>query len=223
MIKYILSFAALISAPLLTSAQTVKAITQYGKTVILYENGTWKYEKDTGTPAVSAPTTETKPATESKPRASLSISSDKEASSEKMELCNAVSKRLARFFGEEKGRVRCMAAVTNNKGEISINFEFMMPIGDANRYFGYTAMDRPITLSLADGRSVSGTFTNTEEKFIDKWNVSYYKTQLLLSKDDIVHLMESKAMRMTIDWKKLEEEYQIEDTRAIQQMLLEVL
>ena len=200
-----------------TYGQTVKAITQHGKTVLLFENGTWKYEKDA---QAGTPTTE--PVARATGR--INIDNTKEATSEKLELFNAISKKLSRFFGEEKGRVHCSATATNNKGEINLNFEFMIPLGDANRYFGYTTLDRKVSLLLSDGTTLNRVFSkNNEEKFIEKWNVSYYKASIVISKDDVVKLLRNNTLRMTMDWKKEKEEYIFDNVTGLQVILAEVL
>ncbi len=222
--KHLLILFVLSLATLSTSAQTIKAITQHGETVVLYENGTWKYEKDLQNEPVSpnvaaavVPVAPTAPAT-------IVIDNSKELTSDKTDLFNAVSKKLARFFGEEKGRVHCAVSASNTKGEVCLNFEFMVPVGDANRYFGYTSADRPVSITLADGTVISSTFTkNIEEKFIEKWNVSYYKASIVLSSEDVNKLIWSDAIRVTVDWKKIEEEYNIEHTKALKNILSEVI
>ncbi len=222
--KHLLILFVLSLATFSTSAQTIKAITQHGETVVLYENGTWKYEKDLQNEPVSpnvaaavVPVAPTAPAT-------IVIDNSKELTSDKTDLFNAVSKKLARFFGEEKGRVHCAVSASNTKGEVCLNFEFMVPVGDANRYFGYTSADRPVSITLADGTVISSTFTkNIEEKFIEKWNVSYYKASIVLSSEDVNKLIWSDAIRVTVDWKKIEEEYNIEHTKALKNILSEVI
>ncbi|TRX66132.1 hypothetical protein [Carboxylicivirga sp. M1479] len=220
--KYTLLFLALLSSYTTTIAQTVKAITQHGETVVLYENGTWKYEKDVQlnntpatTPAVVA---------EAAVLTDITIDNTKEVTSEKQEVFNAVSKKLSRFFGDEKGKIHCSATATNTKGKITLNFEFMVPVGDANRYFGYSAQDRIMSFKLSDGTILHNAFTdNVEQNFIEKWNISYYKASIVLSKDDVNKLMQQSAISMSIDWKKTEEEYSIDKVKCIQHLLKEVI
>ncbi|WP_430817361.1 hypothetical protein [Carboxylicivirga sp. RSCT41] len=227
--KYILLLAVLLACANSSDSQTVKAITQHGETVVLYENGTWKYEKDVNQSNstqinTTSPATVTVPVAPAVAVAKVEIDASKDVTAEKIEIYNAVSKKLSHFFGDEKGRVRCSATASNNKGKISLNFEFMMQVGDANRYFGYTTKDRTMTLELTDGSKITTTFTeNFEEKFIEKWNVSYYKASVVLSEDDVTKLLQSNTMRMTIDWKKLEEEYQIDKVDGIKSLLNDVI
>ncbi len=212
---------------LLSSAkgQNIKAITQHGETVVLYENGTWKYEKDlqdgSNSQATIVPGTSTpKAATVT----TLTIDKSKEVTSDRIELCNAVSKKLSRFFGEEKGRVRCFVTTSNIKGEVLINFEFMIQIGDANRYFGYTAQDRNITLHLTNGQTVTTSFSkNVEEKFIEKWNASYYKASAVIAEEDIYKLLRNPLQKMTVDWKKRAEEYIVDNASGLQLSIAEIL
>lgn len=222
--KHLFILIVLLSATVSISAQTVKAITQYGETVVLFENGTWKYEKDLQTNASTANAMVPAAVASAITTSSITIDNTKEVTSEKIELFNAVSKKLARFFGEEKGKIRCSVSATNNKGEVMINFEFMMPLGDANRYFGYTAADRPLQFTLTDGTVLKNTFTqNIEEKFIEKWNVSYYKASIVLSDEEVNQLIKSNAIRLQVNWKKTDEEYNIDQTEAIRNILSEVI
>lgn len=222
--KHLFILIVLLSATVSISAQTVKAITQYGETVVLFENGTWKYEKDLQTNASTANAMVPAAVAPAITTSSITIDNTKEVTSEKIELFNAVSKKLARFFGEEKGKIRCSVSATNNKGEVMINFEFMMPLGDANRYFGYTAADRPLQFTLTDGTVLKNTFTqNIEEKFIEKWNVSYYKASIVLSDEEVNQLIKSNAIRLQVNWKKTDEEYNIDQTEAIRNILSEVI
>jgi len=220
--KQLLFIIVLLSISLTSSAQNIKAITQHGETVVLYDNGTWKYEKDLKTSDSVNIKVPTAPAISTSNNITIDV--NKEATSEKLQLYNAVSKKLARFFGEEKGRVNCSATASNNKGEITLNFEFMMPVGDANRYFGYTAQDRGVSFLLADGTTISNSFTkDVEEKFIEKWNVSYYKASIVLTQDDVNKLIKNNTIRMTVSWKKTEEEYNMDQVTAIQTIIAEVL
>jgi hypothetical protein len=222
--KHLFILIVLLSATVSISAQTVKAITQYGETVVLFENGTWKYEKDLQTNASTANAMVPAAVASAITTSSITIDNTKEVTSEKTELFNAVSKKLARFFGEEKGKIRCSVSATNNKGEVMINFEFMIPLGDANRYFGYTAADRPLQFTLTDGTVLKNTFTqNIEEKFIEKWNVSYYKASIVLSDEEVNQLIKSNAIRLQVNWKKTDEEYNIDQTEAIRNILSEVI
>lgn len=222
--KYLFILFIFLSATVNISAQTVKAITQFGETVVLFENGTWKYEKDLSTDSSVTSVVPAVVAVAPTVSSTITIDNTKELTSEKTDLFNTVSKKLARFFGEEKGRVHCTVSATNTKGEVCLNFEFMMPVGDANRYFGYTSADRPVSIHLVDGTVINSTFTkNIEEKFIDKWNVSYYKASIILSGEQVNQLIWSDAIRLTVNWKKTEEEYNIEHTKALKNSLSEVI
>ncbi len=218
--KQLFLLIALFTIATTAKSQTVKAITQHGETVVLFENGTWQYEKAIDNSVVQVSTTKAI----NNISATGHTDTNKVATSEKAELFNAVSKKLSRFFGEKKGRVRCSATATNNKGEISLNFEFMMPLGDANRYFGYSALDRKVSFMLSDGTVLNHVFNkNIEEKFIEKWNISYYKASIVINNDDIIKLLKNNTLRMKVDWKKAEEEYIFDNVTAFQTMIAEVL
>lgn len=204
-----------------SSAQIIKAITQHGETVVLFENGTWKYEKELQDSITSAKTPIPVTVLSLPP---TTIDNNKEVTSDKTTLFNAVSNKLARFFGEEKGRIRCSVSATNSKGEIAVNFEFIMPVGDANRYFGDSSADCPISLVLANGTVLNSTFTkNIEEKFDEKWNVSCYKASIVLTTNEVNQLLQSNAVRLSVNWKKTKEDYTIEQPGAIKEILGKII
>lgn len=213
--KLIITTLLLCFLTLSLSAQ-IKAITQHGKTVILHENGTWEYENDKqeNTPNHSSVSKIT----------ALNINDSIITTSSKEEIFNSVSKKLSRFFGKEKGKIKCIASCTNNKGEISMNLEFMASIGDANRYFGYSIEGRNITFHLDDGQNITSTLTdNIEQKFIEKWNISFYKGSCVLTKENIIELLNHKVTTITFDWKKTKEQYTVDTPNTIQNIIKQVL
>ena len=210
--KFLLYLAAFVCLPTITFAQ-IKAITETGQSVVLFENGTWQYEKSDTPTTVSTPLTPKK-----------RINDTIMATSGNVQLFNDVSKRLAHFFGEEKSKIKCTTQCTNNKGKVSLSFEFLVPVGDANRYFGNSLQERTITLQLGDGKMITTTISeNSTQKFIDKWNISYYKGSCVLSSDHIESLLHQPVIRMTVNWKKRVEEYQISTSDVLQKVLTEVL
>ena len=219
--KHLFILFILILVTVSSSSQIIKAITQHGETVVLFENGTWKYEKELQDSIGSAKTS-MQATIPSPPK--ITIDNNKEVTSDKTDIFNAVSKKLARFFGEEKGRIRCFVSATNSKGEIDVNFEFMMPVGDANRYFGNSSAECPISLVLANGTVLNSTFTkNVEEKFIENRNMSYYRASIVLTTDEVNQLLQSNAVRLSVKWKKTEEEYNIEQPGAIKEILNKII
>lgn len=212
--KYLLILSLFFGLTISLNAQ-IKAITQTGKTVVLYDDGTWKYESG---PTAKSNTLITEPAS-----TAVTINEEIVASSGSIQIFDDVSKKLARFFGEEKGKIKCLAKCTNNKGKVSLSFELLVPVGDANRYFGYSLQDRNITIQLEDGTSITTIISeNATQKFIDKYNVSYFEGTCILTKEQSLQLLKTPAVQMSIDWKKTEETYQLTNRSVMRELMSEV-
>lgn len=197
----------------------IKATTESGNTVLLHKNGTWEYyeastEQKSANPQVATAST----------TATITIDNTVTKESERFELFNTISPKMAKYFGEEKGKIKCYTTITNNKGEVTIRFELNAPVGDGYRYFGRSLEGRNITLFLNNDKEISLTINQqTEERFLDKWNQSFFIGACQLSKDDINILYHENLLKLDVDWKKNPETYEIENKKRIQEALKSVL
>ena len=99
-----------------------------------------------------------------------------------------------------------------------------MPVGDANRYFGNSSAESPISIVLASGTVLNSTFTKSiEEKFIENRNMSYYRASIVLTTDEVNQLFQNNAVRLSVNWKKTEEAYNSEQPGAIKQILSKII
>ncbi|TKG94080.1 hypothetical protein EYV94_15115 [Puteibacter caeruleilacunae] len=210
-------------------AQT-KAITQYGKTVILYENGTWKYESDVNKadvavkeqPAVKVTQPEAPKAVA--PKVEVKVDASKNVSSDKQQLFYTISPRLAKYFGEAKGKAKCDVSASNENGVIKLWFEWQVNVGEGNRYFGYLNEGKRITLHLLNGLNVDLFYGDGNiEKFLEKYNMSYYKGHCVVSQDQLKLLLNNPVLNVTMEWKKKDEKYEVEQTDLIMNALKEVM
>ncbi len=216
----------LIAITLFTFSQInaqIKAKTESGNTVILYKNGTWEYYEAGA--EIKQPE-KTAPAVIPAAVAATAIVIDKTAtkSSERIELFNCVSPKLSKYFGEEKGKIRCYSSLSNDKGVLTIRFELNAPVGDGYRYFGRSLEERSITLILDDDKEINIPIDQQiEEKFIDKWNQSYFIGAGTLSEDELNAIYHSSLYKIKVDWKKNPEVYDVENKKLLQETLKEVL
>ncbi|MCU4177513.1 hypothetical protein [Carboxylicivirga sp. N1Y90] len=219
--KYTFLLTATLFIALQLTAQE-KAVTESGKTVILFDNGTWQYEEalkqavskleDTTAPLSAAAVS------------TLAIDNTVDKKSERSELFYEVSPKMAKYFGDEKGKNRCFVTCFNNKGDVSIKFEINIPVGDGNRYFGLSLKERVITLELTNGNSLPLSITESvEEKFLDKYNQSFFIGAAKLSKEEVAQLLASPIEEVHIDWKKNPETYDTQRTKIIQEAIKEVI
>ncbi len=99
-----------------------------------------------------------------------------------------------------------------------------MPVGDANRYFGNSSAESPISIVLASGTVLNSTFTKSiEEKFIENRNMSYYRASIVLTTDEVNQLFQNNAVRLSVNWKKTEEAYNSEQPGVIKQILSKII
>ncbi|MBI9065379.1 MAG: hypothetical protein JEZ14_25570, partial [Marinilabiliaceae bacterium] len=118
----------------------------------------------------------------------------------------------------------CTAEWHNDMGKVSLKLVFLVPIGDANRYFGYTLQDCLITLHYTNNEHSTFTISqDVTQKFIEKWNVSYYEGAFILNEEQINKLVNHPNVKMTVNWKKRTEEYEIKNSTILKKGLMEVL
>ncbi|GET34700.1 hypothetical protein PbJCM13498_35630 [Prolixibacter bellariivorans] len=211
------------------SAQ-IRATTASGNKVLLFPNGTWKYDegqlvKDTLPNSATQSQTAVAPVVTTAPASwSMKIDSSRVDSTMKEQIIDVSSPRLARFFGEEKGRMRCSAECVNEKGVISIRLEWAAAVGDANRYFGFMRDLKDVTFLLANGQELKFQYNpGFKEHFFSNYNISYYNGSVTLTKNDIGSLLSSPVVRIDMDWKKAPEEYEVKGTQYFMNNLPKVL
>ena len=215
--KYTLILTLFLGLSISSMAQT-KAITQTGKTVLLFDDGTWKYEH--AEQNISSVATEENTDIVHAPLVNDTII----ATSSKLDIFSEVSPRLKKFFGAEKSKINCTAEWHNDMGKVSLKLVFLVPIGDANRYFGHTLQDCLITLHYTNNEHSTFTISkDITQKFIEKWNVSYYEGAFSLDEEQINKLLKHPNVKMTVNWKKRTEEYEIKNSTILKKGLIEVL
>ncbi|MCW3807512.1 hypothetical protein [Plebeiibacterium marinum] len=174
----------------------IEATTSEGKKVVLYENGTWEYVTEAVT------TTEIETIT----------SSDLSARGEMQEIYFAVSKRLERFFGSPKNKIRGKSQCQIVNGQAKITFQWETYLGDGNRYFGYLKEGKTLKITLRGGKEIPLTLTeNVTTDIRDKYNVTIFSGTALINEDQLSSLLKLPAESVIVDWKKNSEEYKIED------------
>ncbi|WP_297087717.1 hypothetical protein [uncultured Draconibacterium sp.] len=198
----------------------VRATTESGNKVLLFDDGTWKYEEKKLTSSVTeiaAVSPEIQPV--------LKIDSLKELSTEETELFYAESKRLSRYFGEEQGRIRCKVKCVNHLGELKILYHFDIRVADGERYFGYLKKGTKITLHLLEGQQLEFyTSVDVEIEGMDQYNLTkMFGVATLLSAEQVQILTVNPVLKMEIDWKKKSELYELNDSKFFIKTLPQIL
>lgn len=229
-IFYTIAFLLMLLVGGKVSAQ-IRATTASGNKVLLFPNGTWKYDegqltKDTlPNPNPQPQQASVAPASAATQASwSMKIDSSRVDSTLKVQIIDVSSPRLARFFGEEKGWMRCSAECVNEKGVISIRLEWAAAVGDANRYFGFMKDVKGVTFELANGQELKFQYNpGFQDHFFNNYNISYYSGSLTLTKNDIGALLSSPVENIKMDWKKAPEEYEVKNRQYFMNNLPKVL
>lgn len=205
MIRFLL-FTVVFAFSQLTFAQ-VRATTESGNKVLLFDNGTWKYEEK----SVTAPITEMMTAVPGV-GSSIEVDASKDIKTEFKELFVLPSPRLARYFGEQKGQIRCKLSCSNVLGAVKIHYLWEFPVGDGTRYFGYLKAGTKITFYMQDGQKIElkagedGTI-----KAREKYNFTAITGATLpLTNEQLSALTSQRFRKIEVDWKKKPEVYEVE-------------
>lgn len=189
----------------------VHATTESGNKVLLFEDGTWKYEEK----AAAQTTKETAavvPVVAPAIASVIAIDATKEFETEATELFSLPSPRLVKYFGEQKGMIRCKLSCSNKLGEVRIHYMWEIPVGDGERYFGYYKAGSKLTIHMQDGQKVELLVDEDSKiKSMKKYNFSaIYGATQALTNEQLVVLTSQEFRKLEVEWKKKPESYEID-------------
>ncbi len=193
--------------PLVLMAQ-LEAVTTEGKTVLLFENGTWKYKDE----AVTINEFKT------------DLNSNFSGESEMVELFYANSQRLVKYFGNLKGKIKCRAICKIDSGQAKIYFQWEVGLIDSYRYFGNMKAGRELWLQTRNGEEIALVISEDAEiEFLEKYNYSVLKGTCLLTEEQFQKVMNSDITELKVGWKKEAESYVIKDPWIFKKMFTSIL
>ncbi|GAF03919.1 hypothetical protein [Saccharicrinis fermentans] len=199
----------LLALPMLAAAQ-IKATTEEGKSVLLFENGTWEYFTQE-TPQITETT-------------SLKITDGLNKESDLDELYYAESKRLVKYFGPTKGKIKGRAKCMFVEGQAKIYFQWELGLLDSYRYFGHMKAGKKISLITKNNTSIDLILTeDIDMEFMEKYNFSILKGACMLNDDQFKRIMHSPISEMTVEWKKEVETYKLNDAYFFSRTFTELL
>lgn len=221
MLRFVLIFALVVLSQL--SFAQVRATTESGNKVLLFDNGTWKYEEK----SVSSTSEKTivDPIVSPVVVPEVEIDTNREIIQPFTEFFYIPSARLVHFFGDEQGRIRCKLSCENKKGEVKINYMWEMPVGDGGRYFGYFKAGSKLTFHLQNGEEielVAGEDSKIKARAEYNFTAITGFTQTL-SQTQIAALLASPIRRLVVEWKKKPEVYELDYSRYFIENLPKIL
>lgn len=188
----------------------VRATTESGNKVLLFDNGTWKYDEETAITEENLAVT----ATAALIVAPVNIDSSRETTTEPKDLFYLPSPRLVKYFGESGGNIRCKLSCSNMLGVVKVHFSWEFPVSDGPRYFGWFKKGSKVTFAMDDGQMVELLMeADSNIKRFEKHNYSaYFNSSVPLTLEQIALLSTQSIEKMEIEWKKKSETYDLEES-----------
>ncbi len=195
--------------PMIGNAQ-IEATTKDGKTVLLFENGTWEYTSEN-----------------LEVNTQVDIAKIKEgltAESPLEELYYAESKRLVKYFGPIKGTIKGRAKCMIVDGQPKVFFQWEVRLLDSYRYFGQMKAGKTVTLKTKKNTPIELVLTeDIDLEFVEKYNFSIFKGACKLNDEQFKILMNSAITEIEVEWKKESETYPVNDAYYFSNTFAELL
>jgi len=219
MLRTLFSIVFILPVAALSLAQ-VRATTESGNKVLLFDNGTWQYEeKAVNTAEESAAITELIEV------ATIDVDSTKVFATEPEELFYLPSPRLVKYFGDKGGNIRCKLNCSNNLGIVKVHVRWEFPVSDGERYFGWFKEGSKMTFTMDDGQMIE--LFMGDESDVKRYESTNYSmisnASQPLTKMQIAVLCGQPIRKIEVGWKKNPEEYYVEIPRLLMDTLPTVL
>ncbi len=193
----ILIFMGLLVLPMIVTAQ-IEATTKEGKMVLLYENGNWEYVTKANVQNVEV--------------ANVEIKEGLTKESPLEDLYYAESKRLAKYFGPIKGKIKGRAKCMIADGQPKVFFQWEIGLLDSYRYFGQMKVGKKVTLITKNNTAIDLVLNEDMDiEFMEIYNFSIFKGACKLSNEQFKMLMNSPISEIEVEWKKESETYPVND------------
>lgn len=213
-----------------------KAITQSGKSVILYEDGTWEYErkfdenKNTSNSDLDISKNEQISIVNPEKEQNLVTKSIKKqffynpGFSENKIFLQGTSKRLDRFFRDPLNQMECVVRFESKDNQILLHFHWRFMNPEISRYLGHVKLQNPLILNLLNNTEI---YLFTDEDFQAKENemydVSSFNYSIKLDETQIENLIDSPIKKVEMTWSKRNEDYEIMDNLLFQKELAKLI
>ncbi|MGQ1785137.1 MULTISPECIES: hypothetical protein [unclassified Saccharicrinis] len=187
----------LVALPMLATAQ-IEATTKAGKAVLLFENGTWEYAGQETPQTIEFMAVE--------------IEEGLTKESPLSELYYSESKRLVKYFGPVKGKIKGRAKCLFVEGQPKIYFQWELGLLDSYRYFGHMKAGKKVTLITKNNTSIDLILNeDIDMEFVKKYKFSILKGACKLTDEQFKLILNSPISEMKVEWKKEPETYKVND------------
>ncbi len=197
------------------SIAQIRATTESGNKVLLFDDGTWQYEEKV------VAKVEKKAFKDGVVVATpVKVNATKDTSTELKELFYLASPRMQKYFGE-KGNIRCKLSCSNTLGAVQIRFMWEIPVDDGTRYFGSFKAGTKVTIHMVDGQKLDLLIGEENDiEYNDKYNyTTIYGTSEPLTNEQVAMLNAQPFRKIEVDWRKKPESYDVELSRYFMETL----
>lgn len=181
----------------------LKLRTPEGKIVLLFDNGTWKYEeiKKVDKPAVSLKSAEEI----SKP---ISII---DTELESQTVIRGISKKLSKF-SKTNNQVKSDFQIVSKDGKVLLKTNWKIMDEEGFRFFGYITKKSKMVLTLSNGENIELQYgADFPPKEYPKYKFTTFTAELELNEDQIRKLQNAYLEKMEMFWSRRTESYAVFD------------
>jgi len=182
----------------------IRLRTPEGKFVLLFDNGTWKYEEAK------------KDVVETNNVVLIQVKEDiakavnfKAASLDAQTVIKGISAKLSKF-SKTQNVVKCDFALVSTKKKVILHTNWKIMDGEGFRFFGYITKKSKMELELSNGESIILQYQQDfAPKEYPQYGFSTFTAELELSKEQIQKLQAAYLQKVNMYWSRRVESYDI--------------
>jgi hypothetical protein len=179
-------------------AQT-KIRTPEGKMVLLFDNGTWKYEE------IKKEAKEVAPLKAEKEIEKALVLKDAELESQTV--IEGVSAKLAKF-SKTQNQVKSEFQIVSKNGKVILKTNWKIMDAEGFRFFGFITKKSKMVFTLSNGELVELHYNrNFEPKEYPKYKFTTYTAELEISPEQIRKLQKGYLQKVDMVWSRRTESY----------------
>ena len=179
----------------------LKLKTPEGKTVLLFDNGTWKYEEIKKTEKPVAPIKSAEKI--AKPIEII------DAELKSQTVIKGISEKLSKF-SKTNNQVKSDFQIISKDGKVFLKTNWKIMDEEGFRFFGYITKKSKLVFSLSDGKNIELKYgADFAPNEYPKYKFTTFTAELELNKDQIRKLQTAYLKKVDMHWSRRVESYDI--------------
>nr|WP_320117944.1 hypothetical protein [uncultured Marinifilum sp.] len=202
--KHLLIVTVILIIGFLEAKAQIRMVTPEGKVVLLFDNGTWKYEE------VKAKTVLPSARVKSEVEIAKPIVL-KDIELESIVVIKGESAKLAKF-NSKKNTIKCNFQIISKNNKVVLKTEWKILEEEGFRFFGFITKKSKIDLELSNNEIVSLQYAKDfEPKEYPNYGFSIFSAELELSENQIRSLQKGFVKKASMKWSRRLESYTVFD------------